>query len=88
MSNDIASGDIRIVNLPVKVLFEWSDKIVADYDSETDTVLEYTSGYVMKVMPNQQFVYRGEETTFIAQAMIERPEISTPPPHLSTPPKK
>jgi hypothetical protein len=35
-------------------------------------VLEYTSGYVMKVMPNQQFVHKGEETIFIAQAMIER----------------
>lgn len=67
----IGIGDIRIVNLPVQVVFEWSDKIVADYDSETDTVLEYTSGYVMKVLPNQQFVYRGEETVFIAQTVIE-----------------
>ena len=70
--NVVGSGDIRIVNLPVQVLFEWSDKIVADYDSETDTVLEYTSGYVMKVIPNQQFVHKGEETIFIAQALIER----------------
>ena len=59
--NVVCSGDIRIVNLPVQVPFEWSDKIVADYDSETDTVLEYTSGYVMKVMPNQQFVNKGRK---------------------------
>jgi hypothetical protein len=71
--NVVGNGDIRIVNLPVRVLFEWSDKIVADYDSETDTVLEYTSGYVMKVIPNQQFVYKGEKTIFIARAFIERP---------------
>lgn len=70
--NVVGSGDIRIVNLPVQVLFEWSDKIIADYDSETDTVLEYTSGYVMKVLPNQQFVHKGEETIFIAQALSER----------------
>lgn len=70
--NIVGNGDIRIVNLPVQVVFEWSDKIVADYDSETDTVLEYMSGYVMKVLPNQQFVYKGEPTTFIAQVLIER----------------
>ena len=70
--NVVGSGDIRIVNLPVQVVFEWSDKIVADYDSETDTVLEYTSGYVMKVLPKQQFIYKDESTTFIAQTLIER----------------
>lgn len=69
--NVVCSGDIRIVNLPVQVVFEWSDKIVADYDSETDTVLEYTSGYVMEVLPNQQFVYKDEPTTFIAQTLID-----------------
>lgn len=71
--NVVGSGDIRIVNLPVQVSFEWSDKIVADYDSETDTVLEHTSGYVMKVLPNQQFVYKDEPTTFIAHTLIEHP---------------
>lgn len=67
----IHNGDIRIVNLPVKVMFSWSDKIIADYDSETDTVLEYTSGYVMTILPNQQFVHKGEETIFMAQAVKE-----------------
>jgi len=62
----VGDGDLRIVNLPVKVIFQWSDKIVADYDSETDTILEYTSGYVMKVLPEQSFVYKDEDSTFIA----------------------
>ncbi|MBN2776822.1 MAG: hypothetical protein JXR36_04225 [Bacteroidales bacterium] len=48
----VSSGDLRIVNLPVEVIFEWSDKIIVNYDSETDTVLDYTSGYVMRVLPN------------------------------------
>lgn len=67
----VGDGDLRIVNLPVKVIFEWSDKIVADYDCETDTVLKCTSGYVMKVLPNQSFVYKYEDSTFIASAFQE-----------------
>jgi hypothetical protein len=63
----VASGDIRIVTLPVRCVFEWSDEIVADYDEETGHT-EYTSGYVMKVLPNQNFVYKGEDSTFIAHA--------------------
>jgi hypothetical protein len=67
----LGDRDLRIVNLPVKVIFEWSDKIVADYDSETDTILEYTSGYVMKVLPEQSFVYKDEESIFIASTFKE-----------------
>jgi hypothetical protein len=67
----VGNGDLRIVNMPVNVIFEWSDKIVADYDSETDTILEYTSGYVMKVLPEQSFVYKNEESTFIASTFKE-----------------
>lgn len=67
----IGDGDLRIVALPVKVLFEWSDRIIADYDPETDTVLEYTSGYVMNVLPEQSFVYKDEESTFIASTFKE-----------------
>jgi len=66
----VGSGDIRVVNLPVRVVFEWSDEIVADYDEETGYT-EYTSGYVMKVLPDQKFVYKGEDSIFIAQAMRE-----------------
>lgn len=68
----IMDGDVRIVNLPVKVVFEWSDKIIADYDQETDTVLEYTSGYVMKVLADQSFVYKDEESIFIASSFSEK----------------
>lgn len=69
---EIRTGDIRIVKLPVKVVFKYSDKIVSDYDSETDTVLEYTNGFIMEVIDNQGFVYRGEPTTFLAQTLIEK----------------
>lgn len=65
---EVKSGDIRIVNIPVKVLFEYSDKIVADFDSETNTVLEYKSGYLMKVFNDQTIVYKGEESVFLAHA--------------------
>lgn len=68
----VGNGDIRIVNLPVQVKFEWSDKIIADYDSETDTVLEYKSGYIMKVFPDQEFVYKNEESILIANSFTER----------------
>ena len=62
----VSDGDFRIVNLPVKVFFEWSDKIILDYDLDTDATPEYTSGYVMKVLPEQYFIYKGEESTFIS----------------------
>jgi hypothetical protein len=66
----VGSGDIRVVTLPVQCVFEWSDEIVADYDAETGYT-EYTSGYVMRVLPNQNFVYKGEDSIFIAQATRE-----------------
>ena len=68
----VGDNDLRIVTLPVKAIFEWSDNIVADYDPDTDTVLEYTSGYVMKVLPDQSFIYNNEESTFIASMLKER----------------
>lgn len=66
----ISNGDIRVVSVPVKVLFEWSDKIVSDYDSETDTVIEYKSGFIMKIIPGQEFVFNDEPTIFMASALI------------------
>ena len=68
----VGDGDLRIVNLPVQVVFEWSDKIISDYDSETNTILEYTSGYVMKVLPNQSFIFNNEESIFIASVLKEQ----------------
>jgi hypothetical protein len=70
----IANGDIRIVELPMEVLFEWSDKIVADYDSETDTVLEYTSGWVMHILRPQKHIYNNQPTQLVASAFIEKPK--------------
>lgn len=68
----VHDGDIRIVTLPVQCLFEWSDKIVIDYDEETGHT-EYRSGFVMKVLPNQSFVYKeeGEDSVFVSQTMRE-----------------
>lgn len=60
----ISDGDIRIVNLPVKVIFEWSDEIVSDYDKETGHI-DYTSGYIMKVLPEQGFVYENQDTNYL-----------------------
>lgn len=63
-------GDMGIINVPVKVIFEWSDKIIADYDSETDTVLEYKEGYIMKVINNQEYVYENQDIIPIGHAYI------------------
>ena len=71
----VSTGDVRVVNLPVQVVFTWSDEIVADYDSETDEILGYTSGYVMEVIPGQRFVYKGEETVFLFQAMVDKQKL-------------
>lgn len=51
-------GEIAIVNLPVKVYFEWSDKIVEDVD-EFNNPVEFREGFIMKVIP-QSFAYKGE----------------------------
>ena len=66
---DPTVGDVRIVELPVKVLFEWSDKIVVDVD-ENNIPVEFTSGLVMRLLPEQGFVYKGEKTIHLAQAQI------------------
>jgi len=71
-NNDaIRNGDIRVVDLPVKVFFEWSDKIIVEYDHETNEVIEYTSGWVMKVIPGQKFVYKDQPTEYLGQSIIE-----------------
>jgi len=67
ISPAICAGDIRMVYLPVKVIFEWSDKIVSDHDHPESDWVEYTSGYIMKVFP-QTIVYNGEPSTLINQA--------------------
>jgi hypothetical protein len=69
---DIKHGDIRRVNLDVTTVFEWSDKIPTDWD-ENGEPTEFESGFVMKVLPNQSFVYNGQKTTFLANARFEKP---------------
>lgn len=69
----VSNGDMREVTLPVKVICEWSDEIIAEYDYENDVVLEYTSGYVMKVLPDQSFVYtEGMTTRYLASCFMEK----------------
>jgi hypothetical protein len=65
-----AIGDVSIVNLDVKVLFEWSDNIVTDQD-EDGNPLETISGYVMKVLPDQGFIYSGQEFVHLYQVYKE-----------------
>ena len=72
-SRGVSDGDVRIVKLPVKVFFEWSDKIISDHDSETDTVLEYESGFVMRIIPDQAFIYNGQDSEFLYNSPFEKP---------------
>jgi len=65
------NGEIGIVTLPIKVLFEWSDKIVADFDEDTGAVLEYTSGFIMKIAP-EEVVYKGQDIIHHSSVMIEK----------------
>jgi len=58
-------GDVRLVDLTVKVLIQWSDKIIKDMDEDGN--VEYTSGWVMEVLPHQKFVYNNHKTIFLAQ---------------------
>lgn len=67
----VGHGDMREAELMVKVVCEWSDEIIAEYDYENDVVLEYTSGYVMKVLPDQSFVYtEGMTTRYLASCFV------------------
>jgi hypothetical protein len=69
----VGENDLRVVNLPVRVIFKWSDKIVDDYDCDSGAV-EYRSGYVMEVLGNQSFVYNEElhTSTFIGSVFQEK----------------
>lgn len=47
-NEEIRENDIRIVNLPVKAVFKWSDTLFLEYDERMNPV--YYSGWVMHVM--------------------------------------
>jgi hypothetical protein len=66
----ITQNDIREVTLPVKCTFRWSDQIVADVD-ENDNPVEYMSGWIMEVIPNQTFVYNKQETILYCRTAEE-----------------
>lgn len=70
--DSICVGDVAKVQLPVIVSFHWADDIISDYDEETGEV-EYTSGWVMRLLPefNKEFVYKGETIHLVANT---RPE--------------
>lgn len=68
--SDPIAGEIATVNIPVDVLFEWSDKIVADVDEHNNPV-EYRSGYIMRVLTPQTFVFDGQERITKSFAAIE-----------------
>lgn len=59
----IEHNDIRIVNLPVTVLFEKTNKIVKDIEP-----YEYISGFIMEVLPNQKFVYNNHDSEFLGKS--------------------
>lgn len=66
------NNDIRETQLWVKSLYQWSDKI-PQYDDQGE-IESYKSGWVMKVLPNQEFVYNGEENFFVASTFEETPQ--------------
>lgn len=71
MTQTISEGTLAIVNLPVEVVFMWSDKIVSYYDEDTE-VYEYTSGYVMHVVGSPKFVYKDHSVTIMGSVAIEK----------------
>lgn len=52
-------GEVAEITIPVKVIFNWSNKIVEQVD-EHDNPTEYSSGWMMSVMPQQGSVYKGQ----------------------------
>lgn len=61
-------GQIALVNLQVKVAFEWRTDIVEDIDDNGDSV--YTSGWVMRVLP-QEVVFNGHEFYSLGYTVTE-----------------
>jgi len=64
-------NEIAIVNIPVKVLFKFSDNIVVDVDDHDEPV-EFTSGYIMHVLPNQKFVFNNHERQTVCFTFDEK----------------
>jgi len=70
-------NEMSIVNIPVNVVMEWSDRIIADadYDGDgniIDSSIKYKSGFVMVVLPNQRIVYQNEPRVILGQVFLEK----------------
>jgi hypothetical protein len=61
--NKIRHNEVRIVNMPVKFLFQASDKIIDEVDLETGNV-RYKSGFYMIPIMEDDYVYDGQPTEF------------------------
>lgn len=66
---EVCHGDVRIVTIPVKALFVWSDKIVTDWD-EDGRALDFTSGYIIKVLNDQTAIYKDQPSTLVGRSYI------------------
>lgn len=69
------SGELAVVNLPVNVVFEFSDKLIDDCDYDEDgNVIEasitYKSGFIMNILP-QRLIYNGEARITVGHTMKE-----------------
>lgn len=70
-------GEMSIVTIPIQVIFEWSDKIIADADydengSIIESSIEYKSGWIMIPLPNQRIVYTDQDRVIIGQTFKEK----------------
>lgn len=70
-SGDPVTGEIAIVNIPVKVAFVWSDKIVEDVD-ECGNPVSFRSGYIMEVLPGQSCVFENQPRKTEAYGYFEK----------------
>lgn len=73
------NNDIRETQLWVRCHYQWSDKIPVY--GEYGGIEGYKEGWIMKVLPNQEFVYNGEENFHVASTFVEK---TTPAQHQTT----
>lgn len=67
MENNFSNGDVCVVELQVKVRFEWRNDIVVDHGYPEEDWKETKEGCVMHVMP-QTIIYKGEDARFLYQS--------------------
>jgi hypothetical protein len=62
-SQDVHEFDIRIVNLPIRVIF-MREQIPTEYD-ENGLISDYYMGLVMRPLPGQVFPYTGQQSQYL-----------------------